>query len=128
MRQVYQRLDIGTPNRPRGAGAVPHLGLDVVEPGERYSAGRFARDAAGWLTEVRVAQRQPLVVGGTGFYVRALADGLFHEPPLDPTRREKVQRWAAGIAGPALVRWASRLDPRFSGGGRQRGTSVEVAR
>ena len=128
-RQVYQRLDIGTakPNR-QTREQVPHVGLDVVEPGERYSAGRFARDAAGWLTDARAAGRQPLVVGGTGFYVRALADGLFHEPPLDPERRERLQGWAAGIPGPALVRWASRLDPRFSGGGRQRAARVlEVA-
>lgn len=128
-RQVYQRLDIGTAKPDREVRArVPHLGLDVIEPGERYSAGRFAREAAGWLTEVRLARRQPLVVGGTGFYVRALADGLFHEPPLDPARRERVQRWAAAVPGPVLVQWASRLDPRFSGGGRQRAARVlEVA-
>jgi tRNA dimethylallyltransferase len=128
-RQVYQRLDIGTAKPDRETRAhVPHEGLDLVEPGERYSAGRFARDAAEWLTEARAARRQPLVVGGTGFYVRALADGLFHEPPLDPERRERLHVWAAGIPGPALVRWASRLDPRFAGGGRQRASRVlEVA-
>lgn len=128
-RQVYQRLDIGTAKPDRATrDRVPHRGLDVVEPGERYSAGRFARDAAAWLTEAHAAGRQPLVVGGTGFYVRALADGLFQEPPLDPARRERLQVWAAGVPGPALARWASRLDPRFSGGGRQRAARVlEVA-
>jgi len=128
-RQVYQRLDIGTAKPDREIRArVPHAGLDVVEPGERYSAGRFARDAAGWLTEALAAGRQPVVVGGTGFYVRVLADGLFHEPPLEPARRERLQAWAAGVPGAALARWASRLDPRFSGGGRQRAARVlEVA-
>jgi tRNA dimethylallyltransferase len=128
-RQVYQRLDIGTAKPDRASRArVPHAGIDVVEPGERYSAGRFAREAAGWLTEAIAARRQPLVVGGTGFYVRALADGLFQEPPLEPARRERLQAWAAGVPGPALARWASRLDPRFSGGGRQRAARVlEVA-
>lgn len=128
-RQVYRRLDIGTAKPDRATrDRVPHSGLDVVEPGERYSAGRFARDAASWLTEVRAAGRQPLVVGGTGFYVRALADGLFQEPPLDPVRRGRLQAWATGVPGPALARWASRLDPRFSGGGRQRASRVvEVA-
>src|SRR5207244_2584978 len=53
-RQVYRGLDIGTA-KPSGAllARVPHLGLDVVEPGERYSAGRFARDAAQWLGQMR---------------------------------------------------------------------------
>src|SRR5437867_13320700 len=64
-RQVYQGLDIGTA-KPSGAllARVPHLGLDVVDPGERYSAGRFARDAAQWLGQIRDAGRQPVVVGG----------------------------------------------------------------
>ena len=128
-RQVYRRLDIGTAKpEPALRARVPHFGLDLVEPGERYSAGRFAREAAGWLTEVRAAGRQPLVVGGTGFYVRALADGLFQEPPLDPDRRERLRAWAVGLPGGALARWALRLDPRFTGGGRQRAARVlEVA-
>jgi tRNA dimethylallyltransferase len=77
-RQIYRRLDIGTakPGR-RERQRVPHHGVDVVEPGERYSAGRFARDAAGWVKEVRSRGRLPVLVGGTGLYVRALAEGLF---------------------------------------------------
>lgn len=128
-RQVYRRLDIGTAKPDASVQArVPHRGLDLVEPGERYSAGRFARDAAAWLTEARAAGRLPLVVGGTGFYVRALADGLFQEPPLDPVRREEVRAWAGALAGSEVARWASRLDPRFTGGGRQRAARViEVA-
>jgi len=128
-RQVYRGLDIGTA-KPSGAllGRVPHLGLDVVEPGERYSAGRFAREAAQWLGEIRDAGRQPVVVGGTGLYVRALAEGLFHEPPLDPAQRERVRSWAANLTPARLAHWAARLDRRFAGGGRQRaGRAVEVA-
>ena len=128
-RQVYRGLDIGTA-KPSGAllGRVPHLGLDVVEPGERYSAGRFAREAAQWLGEIRDAGRQPVVVGGTGLYVRALAEGLFHEPPLDPARRERLRAWAADLSPARLAHWAARLDRRFAGGGRQRaGRAVEVA-
>ncbi len=128
-RQVYRGLDIGTA-KPSSAllARVPHLGLDVVEPGERYSAGRFARDAAQWLGEIRGAGRQPVVVGGTGLYVRALAEGLFHEPPLDPARRERLRAWAAALTPARLAHWAARLDRRFAGGGRQRaGRAVEVA-
>ncbi len=128
-RQAYRGLDIGTA-KPPGAllARVPHVGLDVVEPGERYSAGRFARDAAAWLAEIRSAGRQPVVVGGTGFYVRALADGLFHEPPLDAGRREQLRVWTARLPVTRLAHWASRLDRRFAGGGRQRAArAIEVA-
>jgi tRNA dimethylallyltransferase len=128
-RQVYRGLDIGTAKPDRALLArVPHVGLDVVDPGERYSAGRFAREAAGWLDEIRAARRLPLVVGGTGFYVRALADGLFREPPLEPGRRERLRGWTGRLPGPDLARWAGRLDARFQAGGRQRAArAVEVA-
>jgi tRNA dimethylallyltransferase len=128
-RQIYRRLDIGTakPN-PETLAHVPHLGLDLIEPGERYSAGRFAREATGWLADVRAAGRQPVVVGGTGLYIRALAEGLFREPPFDPDRREQMRSWSEALDGADLARWAGRLDPRFPGGGRQRAArAVEVA-
>lgn len=128
-RQVYRRLDIGTA-KPSLAlrTAVPHLGIDLIEPGERYSAGRFAREAARWLGQVRAEGREPLVVGGTGFYVRALADGLFQEPPLDPERRVALREWTARLPAPRVAHWAARLDREFAGGGRQRGArAIEVA-
>lgn len=128
-RQIYRGLDIGTakPN-PETLTRVPHRGLDLIDPGERYSAGRFARDAAGWLVEARAEGREPVVVGGTGLYIRALAEGLFHEPPFDPNRRERLRGWSESLEGPQLVRWAGRLDPAFPGGGRQRAArAVEVA-
>ena len=66
-RQIYRKLDIGTAKPTRKERArVPHHGLDVVEPGDRYSAGRFAHEAAGWIAEVRNRSRLPVVVGGTG--------------------------------------------------------------
>jgi tRNA dimethylallyltransferase len=128
-RQVYRGLDIGTAKPDRALLArVPHVGLDLVDPGERYSAGRFARDAAGWLADIRAAGRLPVVVGGTGFYVRALADGLFREPPLDPARRERLRGWTERLPARDVARWAGRLDTRFQAGGRQRAArAVEVA-
>jgi tRNA dimethylallyltransferase len=124
-RQVYRGLDAGTGKpTPEQRSLAPHLGIDLVGPGERYSAGRFAREAAGWLGAVP-AGRRPVVVGGTGLYIRALADGLFREPPLDPDRRARLAGWTAHADG--LGRWAARLDPGYSGGGRQRAArTVEV--
>ncbi|HZE74616.1 MAG TPA: tRNA (adenosine(37)-N6)-dimethylallyltransferase MiaA [Gemmatimonadales bacterium] len=128
-RQVYRRLDIGTAKPTRRERArLPHLGLDLVDPGERYSAGRFARDAEAWVREITARGHLPVVVGGTGLYVKALADGLFLEPPLDPAQRRALQAWAAELDARELLRWADRLDPEFRGGGRQRASrAVEVA-
>ncbi|HEU4697975.1 MAG TPA: tRNA (adenosine(37)-N6)-dimethylallyltransferase MiaA [Gemmatimonadales bacterium] len=129
-RQVYRGLDIGTakPTRKERA-AVPHHGLDVVGPAERYSAGRYARDAAVWLAALHARGRMPALVGGTGLYVRALADGLFHEPPMPPERRRALERVAGTLPAGELVRWAARLDPGYTGGGgRQRALrAIEVA-
>ena len=128
-RQVYRGLDIGTAKPdPETLARVPHRGLDLIDPGERYSAGRFAREAAGWLAEIHAGGGDPVVVGGTGLYIRALAEGLFHEPPFDPERRQKLRAWSESLEGPALARWAGRLDPVFPGGGRQRAArAIEVA-
>jgi tRNA dimethylallyltransferase len=128
-RQIYRQLDIGTakPSR-RERQRVPHHGVDLVDPGERYSAGRFAEAAAGWIAEIRGRSRIPVVVGGTGLYIRALVDGLFREPPLDLDRRRALERWVATLDNRQLVRWASRLDGGFKGGGRQRAArAVEIA-
>ncbi|HET9465782.1 MAG TPA: tRNA (adenosine(37)-N6)-dimethylallyltransferase MiaA [Gemmatimonadales bacterium] len=128
-RQVYRRLDIGTakPSRKERARA-PHHGLDLIDPGARYSAGHFARDGVRWLHEIRSRGKLPMVVGGTGLYVRALAEGLFNEPPLDPAKRRSLDAWTARLEPIELLRWAARLDPGFRGGGRQRAArAIEVA-
>lgn len=128
-RQIYRGLDIGTAKPGRDVLArVPHRGLDLVDLGERYSAGRFARDAAGWLVDERIAGRWPIIVGGTGLYIRALAEGLFSEPPFDPDRRQRLRDWTVALEAGMLARWAGRLDARFPGGGRQRAArAIEVA-
>jgi tRNA dimethylallyltransferase len=128
-RQVYRGLDIATAKpTAREQARVPHHGLDLIAPGERYSAGRFARDASASVAEVRRRGRMPVIVGGTGLYVRALAEGLFHEPPLDPERRRRLDAWLARLDALELVRWAARLDAGYAGGGRQRAhRAIEIA-
>jgi tRNA dimethylallyltransferase len=128
-RQVYRRLDIGTAKPTRKERArVPHHGIDLIEPGGRYSAGHFARDAVAWLADIRARGKPPIIVGGTGLYVRALAEGLFAEPPLEPAQRRSLDAWTARLEPIELLRWAARLDPGFRGGGRQRAArAIEVA-
>ena len=128
-RQVYRGLDIGTakPTTQQRA-AAPYHGLDLIAPAERYSAGRFARDAEQWIGEIRGRARLPLVVGGTGFYLRALFCGLFDEPDLDESRRERLRQALGGLEPDDRLRWAKRLDKGFKGGGSQRALrALEVA-
>jgi tRNA dimethylallyltransferase len=128
-RQIYRRLDIGTakPTRKERARVVHH-GLDLIDPGARYSAGHFARDAERWLADIREREKLPVVVGGTGLYIRAFAEGLFQEPPLDQARRRSLDAFTARLEPLELLRWAGRLDPGFRGGGRQRAArAIEVA-
>ena len=120
-RQAYRRLDIGTAKpTAKERQRVVHHGIDVVDPGARYSAGRFAKSAPGWIDAARRRGRQPVVVGGTGLYIRALVEGLFVEPPLDPERRRAIQEWTHSLDARDLIHWANRLDLGFRGGGRQR--------
>jgi len=128
-RQVFRRLDIGTAKPPRKwLQRVPHHGLDLVSTGERYSVGRFAKDAPGWIASVRERGRVPVVVGGTGLYIKALVDGLFAEPPLAAEQRRSLAGWTEQLSNGDLIRFASRLDPGYAGGGRQRAArAIEVA-
>lgn len=111
-RQVYRGMDVGTAKAtPAERARVPHHGLDLVDPDEHYSAGRFARDARLWIREIEARGRVPLLVGGTGFFLRALMDPIFAEPPLDRARVRALRRWLAAQPRPLLEAWAARLDP-----------------
>lgn len=100
---VYRGLDIGT-DKPDAASRqrVRHHLVDIVDPSDSYSAGRFIRDAEAAIAEVRGRGRRPVVVGGTMFYVRALRYGLFPEPPKNPSLRAVLE--AEWDQDPAAVR------------------------
>ena len=102
-RQVYRGLDIGTGKPTAGErAAVPHHLLDVVEPGQRYHAARFRADALAAIAAIHGRERLPVVVGGTGLYVRALLKGLQPAPPADPALRASFEGFAATHGAPAL--------------------------
>jgi tRNA dimethylallyltransferase len=129
-RQIYRGLDIATAKAtPRERQRVRHHLVDIVRPGQRFSAGAFAQQAAAAATEIRSRNHLPVVVGGTGLYVKALTHGLFAEPPFDKPQRERLAAVTGQMDHPALVRWAARLDGRFAGdGGRHRAArAIEVA-
>jgi tRNA dimethylallyltransferase len=99
--QVYRHFDIGTGKLPLEQRAgVPHHLIDVVEPNESFSAAEFVGLADRAIAQIRARGRLPIVVGGTGLYVRALLCGLFEAPPADPAVRAAHQALAAerGVA------------------------------
>jgi tRNA dimethylallyltransferase len=110
--QVYRGFDIGTAKPGREERArVPHHLLDILEPHERYSAGEFARRAREAITEIQGRGRLPLVVGGSGLYLRALCDGLSPVPPGDPEVRQKLRERLEVEGLAPLKEELSRLDP-----------------
>ncbi|HEY4100854.1 MAG TPA: tRNA (adenosine(37)-N6)-dimethylallyltransferase MiaA [Gemmatimonadales bacterium] len=129
-RQVYRTLDVVTAKpTPRERQRVPHHLIDLIRPGERFSAGRFAVEAAEAIGDVRARGHLPVVVGGSGLYVKALVDGLFAEPPLDRPRRDAVAAVTNAMDHATLVRWAARLDPgrEISGGRHRAARTIEIA-
>ena len=128
-RQIYRDFDIGTAKPTRIEQArVPHRGIDIVDPTERYSAAAWADAAEGWIEEARRSNRIPLVVGGTGLYLRALFEGLFVEPPLDPTLRASLETILGELSVDELRRWVEVLDPPRAHLGRtQLLRAVEIA-
>lgn len=125
-RSVYRGMDVGTAKpRPEERGGVPHHGIDLVEPSERFSAGEFGRYAREKIAEIRGRGRVPMLVGGTGFFLRALTHPIFREPEMDPAERERLAAELAGEDDAALLARLRQADPgaaeRLAGwGGRQR--------
>jgi tRNA dimethylallyltransferase len=128
-RQVYRRFDIGTAKPSvTDLSRVPHYGVNVADPTERYSAHRWADDANRWGSEARRSGRAPLIVGGTGFYVRALVEPLDAVPQLDEDRRAALAIWLDTLDADSVERWCRRLDPARAALGRtQRLRAIETA-
>ncbi len=124
-RQVYRGMDVGTAKAtPSERALVPHHGLDILDPGDRYSAGRFGRDARGWIRDIQKRGRVPVLAGGTGFFLKVLTEPLFQEPPLNSRHRPALEGALAALPGSELERWVRVLDPGRAqvavAGGRQR--------
>ena len=111
-RQIYRGMDIGTAKaNAEQRAAVPHFGIDLLSPAERYSAGRFADEAREWMVQIRARGHVPILVGGTGFFLRALTHPMFKEPELDPERKESLKVFLNQFERQELLRWLRALDP-----------------
>lgn len=109
--QLYRGFDIGTAKPSAEARrAIPHHLFDVLEPPSVYSAGDYARMARPVLMEIADRGKLPVVVGGTGFYLKALLDGLPELPARDEGLRARLMDREERRPG-ALHRLLTRLDP-----------------
>jgi len=109
--QLYRGFDVGTAKTPPGERrGVPHHLFDVLTPRESYSAGEYAREARKVIAGIAARGRLPIVVGGTGFYLRALLEGL----PVLPARDERLRQRLLGrerLRRGSLHRLLKRLEP-----------------
>jgi tRNA dimethylallyltransferase len=110
--QVYRGFDIGTA-KPSLADRerVPHHLIDILDPHETYSAGEFARLAHEAIADIQGRGRVPVVVGGSGLYLRALFEGISPVPPGDPEMRSTLRERLEAEGLPALREELLRLDP-----------------
>ncbi len=109
---LYRGFEIGAAKPSLAERArVPHHMIDVATAAESVTAGEYARLARGVLADIRERNKLPIVVGGTGLYLRALIEGLFAGPPRSEVLRARLQRSAAARSPGHLQRVLSRLDP-----------------
>ena len=110
--QVYRGLDIGTA-KPSAAeqARVPHHLVDVIDPTESYSAGRFRDEALRLVDEIHARGRIPILAGGTMLYFSALTRGLADLPRADPALRAEIEDRAAREGWPALHAQLRGVDP-----------------
>jgi tRNA dimethylallyltransferase len=107
-------MDIGTGKDDAKRSSIRHWLIDVCEPGEIMSAGRFARLAEETILRLQAEKKVPILVGGTGLYVRALLEGLDPLPERDEAVRGRLRRVFEEEGGPALHRRLREIDPEMA--------------
>lgn len=110
--QIYRYLNIGTAKPSVEERAkVPHHLIDFRNPDEEYSAAEYARDAAALIKDIHARGRLPLLVGGTGLYIRAVLQGIFEGPGRDETFRAEMRTLAEEQGKEALYHKLQQVDP-----------------
>lgn len=109
--QIYREIEIATAKpSPAEKRGVPHHLFDYVAPHVKYTAANWARDAAEKITEIERRGNTPILVGGTGFYLRALREPLFDSPPTDNVWRERLTQTRLKKGAEHLHKILSRID------------------
>jgi tRNA dimethylallyltransferase len=111
--QIYQGIEIATakPTVEEMCG-VPHHLIDYVPPERNYTAADWARDAAEKIREIEARGARPVLVGGTGFYLRTLSNPFFESPPTDENLRARLKQLKEKKGAEHLHRLLQRVDPR----------------
>ena len=110
--QIFRHLNIGTAKASREERQrVPHHMIDIREPTETFTAGDYQREARAVLDQIRERCRLPILVGGTGLYLRALTEGLFNGPSRSMYWRNRLEMLAERKGRIYLHRLLRRLDP-----------------
>jgi tRNA dimethylallyltransferase len=108
---VYRGFDIGTDKLSAAERrGIPHHLIDIVDPTESYTAAQFAHDAERTIRAIHTRGKLPILVGGTGFYYRALTRGLFPGPGADPELRARLDKVAARKGPERLHRLLQSVD------------------
>jgi len=128
-RQIYRGFDIGTAKPDWSERkAIEHVGIDVADPTERFSASRWATLAIEAVEHITASGGTPLIVGGTGFYIRTIFDPLFAAPDLDEEKRRNLEHFLNPMSLADLRRWCSVIDPARAHLGRyQLVRAIEIA-
>ena len=114
--QVYRRMDIGTAKPTLDVQKiVPHHQLDLIDPDESYSAGKYARDASSIIEKVASRKRLPILVGGTGLYYRALMYGISNIPSIPENLRKEVTGWYSEHGTDYCWKELKKIDPEGAG-------------
>lgn len=111
-RQIYRYLEIGTakPTKTEMEG-ISHHCIDIIDPDALFSAGAYARLARQVISEIQARHHLPIVVGGSGLYIRALVDGIFWEASKDPKLRDRLKNEAGEKGLGVLYRRLCQVDP-----------------
>ena len=108
---VYRGMDLGTAKPTAAERAhLPHHLIDVADPDQPFTAGEYSRQARAALKTITEKNHLPIVTGGTGLYLRALAEGLFPGPTRQADLRERLERSRQRHGDPWLHRLLTRLD------------------
>jgi len=112
-RQIYKFMDIGTAKPTKEERErVPHHLVDLISPDKRFTSADYGKKARDVINEIKGRDKQPIAVGGSGLYLKALIEGFFLGPPADQKIRDRLQKEAQEQGEPHLYNRLKEVDPQ----------------